>query len=80
MGAGRRYALPRHLFAGGYSRLRTDIAGRMVENEDLVNFPNWLALGFRIADEDWFDARTVKLLSYRQELDLKRGMLTRLPL
>jgi beta-phosphoglucomutase family hydrolase len=68
---------PGTYFAGGYSRLRTDIGGRAVENEDLVNFPNWLALGFRIADGDWFDVRTVKLLSYRQELDLKRGMLTR---
>jgi trehalose/maltose hydrolase-like predicted phosphorylase len=41
------------------------------------NFPNWLALGFRIGDGDWFDTRTVKLLSYRQELDLRRGMLFR---
>ncbi|HEX6006735.1 MAG TPA: glycosyl hydrolase family 65 protein, partial [Burkholderiales bacterium] len=61
----------------GYNRMRTDIAGRIVENEDLVNFPNWLALQFRIGDEDWFDARTVKILSYRQELDLRRGMLLR---
>ncbi|MBV9499401.1 MAG: beta-phosphoglucomutase family hydrolase [Acidobacteriaceae bacterium] len=68
---------PGAYFAGGYNRLRTDIAGRVVENEDLVNFPNWLPLGFRIADENWFDARTVKLLSYRQELDLRHGMLLR---
>jgi beta-phosphoglucomutase family hydrolase len=68
---------PGTYFAGGYNRLRTDIAGRSVENEDLVNFPNWLVIGFRIADENWFDARTVKLLSYRQELDLQRGMLIR---
>ena len=68
---------PGTYLAGGYNRLRTDIAGRVVENEDLVNFPNWLALQFRIGDEDWFDARTVKLLSYRQELDLRRGMLLR---
>jgi trehalose/maltose hydrolase-like predicted phosphorylase len=57
--------------------MRTDIAGRVVENEDLVNLPNWLALQFRIADEDWFDARIVKILSYRQELDLRRDMLLR---
>ena len=47
---------PGTYLAGGYNRLRTDIAGRTVENEDLVNFPNWLALGFRIGDGDWFDA------------------------
>ena len=48
---------PGTYLAGGYNRLRTDIAGRVVENEDLVNFPNWLALEFRIADGDWFDAQ-----------------------
>lgn len=61
----------------GYNRLRTDIANRVVENEDLVNFPNWLPLNFRIADDDWFDLRVVKILSYRQELDIRRGVLTR---
>ena len=68
---------PGTYLAGGYNRLRTDLAGHVVENEDLVNFPNGFALGFRIAGQDWFDARTVKLLSYRQELDLRRGMLLR---
>jgi len=68
---------PGTYLAGGYNRLRTVIAGRSVENEDLVNFPNWLALGFRIAGADWFDARSVKLLAYRQELDLRRGVLLR---
>ena len=37
---------PGTYLAGGYNRLRTDIAGRVVENEDLVNFPNWLAARF----------------------------------
>lgn len=68
---------PGTYLAGAYNRLRTEIAGRIVETEDLVNFPNWLALQFRIGDGEWFDARTVKLLSYRQELDLRRGMLLR---
>ncbi|MEP6956839.1 MAG: beta-phosphoglucomutase family hydrolase, partial [Chthoniobacterales bacterium] len=68
---------PGTYLAGGYNRLRTNIAGRVVENEDLVNFPNWLALRFRIGDGDWFDARKIKLLSYRQELDLRRGLLLR---
>lgn len=68
---------PGTYLACGYNRMRTDIAGRIVENEDLVNFPNWLALKFRIADGDWFDLRTVKILSYRQELNLRRAMLLR---
>jgi beta-phosphoglucomutase family hydrolase len=68
---------PGTYLAGGYNRLRSDIAGRVVETEDLVNFPNWLALQFRIGDGDWFDAKTATLLSYRQELDLRRGLLLR---
>jgi beta-phosphoglucomutase family hydrolase len=68
---------PGTYLAGAYNRLQTHVVGRVVENEDLVNVPNWLALRFCIADQDWFDVRMVKLLSYRQELDLHRGMLLR---
>jgi beta-phosphoglucomutase family hydrolase len=68
---------PGTYLAGGYDRLTTDIAGRLVENEDLVNCPNWLALEVRIGDDDWFDLRRVEVLSFRQELDLRRGMLLR---
>ena len=68
---------PGTYLACGYNRLQTNIAGRVVENEDLVNLPNWLALRFRIADGDWFDETQVTILDYRQELDLRRGMLLR---
>ncbi len=66
---------PGTYLAGGYNRLRTQIAGRRVENEDLVNLPNWLALTFRIGEGDWFDLDAVEILSYRQELDLRHGLL-----
>jgi Glycosyl hydrolase family 65, N-terminal domain len=63
--------------AGLYDRAVTDIAGRMVENEDLVNLPNWLPLSFRIAGGEWFDAGAAELLEHRLELDLHDGTLTR---
>ena len=63
--------------AGGYNRLKTDIAGRTIENEDLVNFPNWLPLTFRLKGSTWFSVQAVNILSYRQELDLKQGILLR---
>jgi alpha,alpha-trehalase len=68
---------PGTYLAGGYNRLATEIAGRVIENEDLVNFPNWLSLGFRIEDADWFDLAAVDILSFRQELDLQSGVLQR---
>ena len=63
--------------AGCYDRLVTEIAGRSVENEDIVNVPNWLPVTFRLAEGEWFDVRRLELLGYRQELDLRRGLLTR---
>ena len=63
--------------AGCYNRLVSQVAGREVENEDLVNVPNWLPLTFRPEGGDWLDLRQVELLDHRQELDLRHGVLTR---
>ncbi|MFQ5990348.1 MAG: glycoside hydrolase family 65 protein [Candidatus Methylomirabilales bacterium] len=68
---------PGTYLAGGYNRLKTDIAGRVVESEDLANLPNWLCLTFRLEGGNWFSIRAVDILSYRQELDLKQGVLLR---
>ncbi|MGZ4506484.1 MAG: HAD-IA family hydrolase [Blastococcus sp.] len=63
--------------AGLYDRAETNVAGRMVENEDLVNVPNWLPLRFRIAGGEWFDALRSDVVEHRFELDMRRGVLTR---
>ena len=68
---------PGTYLAGGYDRLETEIAGRLVESEDLVNLPNWLWLRLRIADGEWFDERRVRLLSFQQEFELRQGVLLR---
>ncbi len=63
--------------AGGFDRLVSRVADRDVENEDLVNLPNWLPLTFRVGDGPWLDLAALEVLAYRQELDLRRGVLTR---
>jgi trehalose/maltose hydrolase-like predicted phosphorylase/beta-phosphoglucomutase-like phosphatase (HAD superfamily) len=63
--------------AGLYDRARTEIAGRTIENEDLVNVPNWLPLRFRVAGGAWFDAGQANVLEHRFELDMRHGTLTR---
>ena len=57
--------------AGLYNRLVSDVAGRQVENEDLVNVPNWLPLQFRIAGGPWFDLQREQVEGYRSELDMR---------
>ena len=68
---------PGTYLAGCYNRLETAVGGRVVVNEDLVNLPNWLCLGFRLEDGPWFDLSAVEILAYRQELDFRNGVLTR---
>ncbi|MGO4784310.1 glycoside hydrolase family 65 protein [Cryobacterium sp. W22_MBD10_FK3] len=62
------------------------------DDEHMVNAPNWLSLWFRTGggpgsssvgdfaapDTGWFHPETADLLDYSQELDLRRGLLTRL--
>ncbi|WP_326773132.1 glycoside hydrolase family 65 protein [Streptomyces sp. NBC_01445] len=63
--------------AGCYNRLPSDVAGRRVENEDMVNLPNWLRLRFRTDAGTWLSPDTHKLLEHRQSLDLRTGTLER---
>ncbi|MFP3879826.1 MAG: trehalose-phosphatase, partial [Dehalococcoidia bacterium] len=63
---------------GCYNRLKTDIAGQTIENESLVNLPNWLPIKLRFQNGDWFDVDKVNLLEYSQQLDVRQGVLSRL--
>ena len=73
---------PGTYLAGGYDRLVTEIAGRAVENEDLVNLPNWLPLNVGLMHESdvvWLGADgATEVKDYRQDLDLRRGLYRRL--
>ncbi|OQY00667.1 MAG: hypothetical protein B6I26_07025 [Desulfobacteraceae bacterium 4572_130] len=68
---------PGTYLAGGYNRVKTKLNNKIIENEDLVNMPNWLCLKFRILDGDWFQLKDVKILFYKQSLDIKKGVLNR---
>ena len=68
---------PGTYLAGGYNRLTTEVAGQEIENEDLINVPNWLPLVFRLGDGPWLRPGDVEILDYRQELLLYEGVLRR---
>jgi Trehalose and maltose hydrolases (possible phosphorylases) len=63
--------------AGCYNRLRDVVGGRTVENESLVNVPNWLPVTFRGDDGPWLGQPGVDVLDHRLDLDFQRGVLTR---
>jgi trehalose/maltose hydrolase-like predicted phosphorylase len=72
---GRHY--PGTYLAGGYNRLHSEIAGKTIENEDLVNFPNWLVMNFKPENGDWFSLDKVQILDFEQKLNIREGVLER---
>ncbi|MFI6103321.1 glycoside hydrolase family 65 protein [Streptomyces sp. NPDC051310] len=67
--------------AGCYNRLTSTVAGRRVENEDLVNLPNWLVLRYRVngggRPGPWLVPGGRSMAGHRQILDLRQGTLER---
>ena len=68
---------PGTYLAGVYNRLTSPVAGRDVEDEHLVNAPNWLLFDLRIGDGPWWSAGGLRVTHERRDLDLRRGVLTR---
>lgn len=68
---------PGTYIAGVYNALATPIAGRDIINEDFVNCPNWLMLNYRIDEGPWFNRMKAKILSWKMELNMKKGTLSR---
>jgi trehalose 6-phosphate phosphatase len=63
--------------AGCYNRLRDDVAGQSVENESMVNLPNWLDLRLAVGDGEWVELTRVQVLEHDLRLDMQRGVLSR---
>ncbi|MET9392948.1 glycosyl hydrolase family 65 protein [Streptomyces sp. NPDC006624] len=63
--------------AGCYNRLVSVVAERRVENEDMVNLPNWLPLRFRPVGGTWLTPDTAPVLDHCLVLVLDSGLLER---
>ena len=68
---------PGTYMAGIYNRLVSNVAGRDVDNEDLVNCINWLPVTFSIEEGPWLDISQVEILQIRRTLHFQNGMLFR---
>ncbi|MBV2356338.1 glycoside hydrolase family 65 protein [Streptomyces sp. J2-1] len=63
--------------AGVYDRLVSEVAGREVGNEDMVNLPDWLPLRLRPAGGAWLTPDTAPTEEHHLALHLDPGVLER---
>lgn len=68
---------PGTYIAGGYNRLQSKIKDKFIENEDFVNWPNWLVLSFKREDGEWLDLDKMKIIEYEKRLNFIDGTLER---
>lgn len=68
---------PGTYLAGIYNRVVNTIHGRRLEEEQLVNAPNWLPVDIRLDDGSWWSTGLLPTSEERHELDLRRGVLVR---
>ncbi|MEO7850357.1 MAG: HAD family hydrolase [Arachnia sp.] len=68
---------PGTYMAGVFNRLDSDLGGRTIETEHLVNAPDWTWLTIGHLDGSVFRPGAPEMISHHQVLDLRRGVLTR---
>ncbi len=68
---------PGTYLAGVFNRLSSEVAGRTVVNESIVNVPNWLPVRCRPSTGEWFTPDVAEVLDHDIEVDLHRAVHTR---
>jgi trehalose/maltose hydrolase-like predicted phosphorylase len=63
--------------AGVYNTLPSQVYRRTVHNNDMVNCPNWLLIELKIGGDDFMRISQMDMLSYRYNLDMRRGVMSR---
>ncbi len=68
---------PGTYIAGIFNRVPSEVHGQTVFNNDFVNTPNWLPVEFRISGGKFINLFEQKILSYRQNLNMRNGLMER---
>ncbi len=68
---------PGSYMAGLYNRRKSKVGDRWIENEDFVNFINWIPVSFRREGEEWFNPNLHSFSDFERRLDLRNGLLYR---
>ena len=68
---------PGTYIAGVFNKLPSEVHGQTIYNNDFVNCPNWLPIEFKICCGEFIDPFEQKVLSYRQNLDMRSAVMER---
>ena len=68
---------PGTYLAGIYNRTTSNVHGRDLEEEHLVNLPNWLPLDLAFDAGPWWSSGRIQVSDERTEVDLRAGIATR---
>lgn len=72
---GKHY--PGTYFAGVFDRLRSKVDSRTMDEDAIVNAPNWLALSFAMAEGPWLGTTELSIEPWGATLDLTEALLVR---
>jgi trehalose/maltose hydrolase-like predicted phosphorylase len=75
--AADRVHYPGTYAAGLFNRLTSEVGGREVEHESMVNLPAWVGLTLRTGSGPWLDLGVVEVLDHDQVLGVRAGVLHR---
>lgn len=72
-----QFHYPGTYIAGIFNRVPSQVQDKTIFNNDFVNTPNWLPVSFRIGNGEFLNPLEQKVLSYRENLNFKTGLLER---
>lgn len=75
---GKEWNYPGTYLACGFNRLGSKVKDKIIENEDLINWPNWLYLNFKVDSGSWMDISKFTVLVFETHLNLQQGVLKRI--
>jgi len=71
------YFYPGTYISGVFNKTASQVQGRDVWNNDMVNCPNWLPVEFRIGQGEFVSPLSMEILSYSHRLDMRTGVMSR---
>ncbi|MGE4423666.1 MAG: HAD-IA family hydrolase [Pseudodesulfovibrio sp.] len=71
------YFYPGTYISGIFNKTPSDVEGREIWNNDLVNCPNWLPVSFKIGNGEFVSPLSMEILGYSHRLNMREAVMER---